>query len=118
MLAFVVHHLGDLLEVEFAKPASFVNSFLPHVFGVPKWFFQITAPPKPATVHYSGVIVPWRHAAVDRQFWLYAEPNLQGAIDNALTKAGFAVVFGGGDAEVDVGSTGTMHATTLVIPVN
>ena len=54
MLAFVVHHLGDLLEVEFAKPASFVNSFLPHVFGVPKWFFQITAPPKPATVHYSG----------------------------------------------------------------
>jgi hypothetical protein len=45
-------------------------------------------------------------------------PNFLGAIDNALTKAGFAVVFGGGDADVEVGSTGTMHATTLVIPVN
>ena len=45
-------------------------------------------------------------------------PNLQGAIDSALTKAGFAVVFGGGDADVDLGSTGTLHATTLVIPVN
>ena len=45
-------------------------------------------------------------------------PNFQGTIDSALTKAGFAVVFGGGDADVDVGSTGTLHATTLVIPVN
>ena len=45
-------------------------------------------------------------------------PNLQGSIDSALTKAGFAVVFGGGDADVDLGSTGTMHATTLVIPIN
>ena len=45
-------------------------------------------------------------------------PNLQGPIDNALTKAGFAVVFGGGDADVDLGSTGTLHATTLVIPIN
>jgi hypothetical protein len=45
-------------------------------------------------------------------------PSLQGAIDSALTKAGFAVVFGGGDADVDLGSTGTLHATTLVIPVN
>ena len=45
-------------------------------------------------------------------------PNLQGSIDSALTKAGFAVVFGGGDANVDLGSTGTMHATTLVIPIN
>src|SRR5438094_225742 len=26
--------------------------------------------------------------------------------------------FGGGDADVDLGSTGTLHATTLVIPVN
>src|SRR2546429_859971 len=34
------------------------------------------------------------------------------------TKAGYAVVFGGGDADVDLGSTGTLHATTLVIPVN
>ena len=45
-------------------------------------------------------------------------PNLQGAIDSALTKAGFAVVFGGGDADVDLGSTGALHATTLVVPVN
>jgi len=45
-------------------------------------------------------------------------PTLQGAIDSALTKAGFAIVFGGGDADVDVGSTGTLHASTLVIPVN
>jgi len=45
-------------------------------------------------------------------------PTLQGAIDSALTKAGFAVVFGGGDADVDVGSTGALHATTLVVPIN
>src|SRR6516162_6786068 len=45
-------------------------------------------------------------------------PNLQGAIDSALTKAGFAVVFGGGDADVDLGSTGTLHATTIVFPIN
>ena len=45
-------------------------------------------------------------------------PTLQGPIDSALTKAGFAVVFGGGDASVDLGSTGALHATTLVIPVN
>jgi hypothetical protein len=45
-------------------------------------------------------------------------PNLQGPIDSALTKAGFTVVFGGGDASVDLGSTGALHATTLVIPIN
>lgn len=45
-------------------------------------------------------------------------PNLQGAIDSALKKAGFTVVFGGGDASVDLGSTGVLHATTLVIPIN
>ncbi len=47
-----------------------------------------------------------------------ATPNLQGAIDSALKKAGFTVVFGGGDASVDLGSTGALHATTLVIPIN
>jgi BNR repeat protein len=47
-----------------------------------------------------------------------AMPSLRGAIDTALTKAGFAVVFGGGDADVDLGSAGTLHATTLVVPVN
>jgi hypothetical protein len=45
-------------------------------------------------------------------------PNLQGAIDSALKKAGFAVVIGGGDASVDLGSTGALHATTIVIPIN
>src|SRR5260370_1033860 len=55
MLLFVLHHLGDPLEVEFVKPASFANSFLPHVFGVPKWFLQIRALPKPTPVHYSGI---------------------------------------------------------------
>jgi hypothetical protein len=45
-------------------------------------------------------------------------PNLQGAIDSALKKAGFTVVFGGGDASVDLGSTGALHATTIVIPIN
>jgi hypothetical protein len=45
-------------------------------------------------------------------------PSLQGAIDSTLHKAGFAVVFGGGDASVDLGSTGALHATTIVIPVN
>src|SRR6266550_8962362 len=54
MLLFVLHHLGDPLEVEFVKPGSFANSFLPHVFGVPKWFLQIRALPKPTPVHYSG----------------------------------------------------------------
>src|SRR6266480_917272 len=33
-----------------------------------------------------------------------ATPNLQGAIDSALKKAGFTVVFGGGDASVDPAS--------------
>jgi hypothetical protein len=47
-----------------------------------------------------------------------ATPNLQGAIDSALKKAGFTVVFGGGDASVNLGSTGALHATTLVIPIN
>jgi hypothetical protein len=45
-------------------------------------------------------------------------PNLQGAIDSALKKAGFTVVFGGGDASVNLGSTGALHAATIVIPIN
>src|ERR1700758_2787088 len=58
MLLFVLHHLGDPLEVEFVKPGSFTNSFLPHVFGVTKWFLQIKALPKPTPVHYSGFTLP------------------------------------------------------------
>jgi hypothetical protein len=44
--------------------------------------------------------------------------TFQGAIDNALTKAGFAVVLGGDDADVDIGSNRTLHATTLVAAIN
>lgn len=47
-----------------------------------------------------------------------ATPTLQGAIDSALKKAGFAVVFGGDDASIDLGSTGTLHAATLVAAIN
>jgi hypothetical protein len=47
-----------------------------------------------------------------------ATPALQGAIDSALAKAGFAIVIGGGDASVDLGTTGALHATTIVIPIN
>jgi len=45
-------------------------------------------------------------------------PNPQGAIDSALKKSGFGIVLGGGDASVDLGSTGTLHATTIVVPIN
>lgn len=61
MLLFVLHHLGGPLEIEFIKPGSFANSFLPHVFGVPKWFLQIRALPKPTPVHYSGNNVTQSH---------------------------------------------------------
>jgi hypothetical protein len=44
-------------------------------------------------------------------------PSFRGGIDVNLTKPG-AVIFGGGDADVDLGSTGTVHATTIVFPVN
>jgi hypothetical protein len=41
MLLFVLHHLGDPLEVEFVKPGSFANSFLPHVLGSPNGSFKL-----------------------------------------------------------------------------
>jgi hypothetical protein len=44
-------------------------------------------------------------------------PDLQGPIDNALHKAGYQLVVGGGDASIDFGTTGTLHATTIVIPI-
>jgi hypothetical protein len=40
-------------------------------------------------------------------------PTFQGLIDADLQKHGKAV-FGSGDADVDLGSTGTLHATTLI----
>lgn len=45
-------------------------------------------------------------------------PSLQGAIDSALTKAGFAIVFGGADASITLDSSGNLLASTLVVPVN
>ncbi len=44
-------------------------------------------------------------------------PTSQGILDGSLLRPG-KITFGGGDADVDLGSTGTLHATTLVIPVN
>ena len=44
-------------------------------------------------------------------------PAYQVVIDSALQKPGKRI-FGGGDADVDLGSTGTLHATTLIFLVN
>jgi len=44
-------------------------------------------------------------------------PTFQGVIDASLQQPGKRV-FGGGDADVDMGSTGTLHASTLIILVN
>ena len=41
-------------------------------------------------------------------------PIFRGAIDSDLQLPGPRLVFGGGDADVDLGSTGTLHATTLI----
>jgi hypothetical protein len=44
-------------------------------------------------------------------------PTFQGLIDAVLQQPGKAV-FGSGDADVDFGSTGTLHATTLIFLFN
>lgn len=44
-------------------------------------------------------------------------PTFRGLIDADLQKRGKSV-FGSGDADVDLGSTGTLHATTLIILIN
>jgi hypothetical protein len=44
-------------------------------------------------------------------------PTHQGVVDAALQQSG-RVVIGGADADVDFGSTGTLHLTTLIILVN
>ena len=41
-------------------------------------------------------------------------PTFRGIVDSALQLPGRRLVFGGGDADVDLGSTGTLHATTLI----
>jgi hypothetical protein len=44
-------------------------------------------------------------------------PTLRGKVDDGLQQPGRRV-FGGGDADVDLGSTGTLHATTLIFIAN
>lgn len=44
-------------------------------------------------------------------------PTFSGVVDAGLQKTGKRV-FGGGDADVDLGSTGTLHASTLIFLVN
>ncbi len=44
-------------------------------------------------------------------------PTYRGFIDAALQQPGKRI-FGGGDTDVDLGSTGTLHATTLIFLVN
>jgi hypothetical protein len=44
-------------------------------------------------------------------------PTDQGTVDAALQQPGKRI-FGGGDADVDLGSTGTLHASTLIFLVN
>src|ERR1051326_6638751 len=41
-------------------------------------------------------------------------PVFRGEVDSKLQISGPRQVFGGGDADVDLGSTGTLHATTLI----
>ena len=44
-------------------------------------------------------------------------PTFQGLLDASLQKTG-KQVFGSGDADVDIGSTGMLHATTLIFLIN
>jgi hypothetical protein len=41
-------------------------------------------------------------------------PTFRGVVDSDLQLPGRRLVFGGGDADVDLGSTGTLHASTLI----
>lgn len=44
-------------------------------------------------------------------------PSFQGLLDGDLQKPG-KLIFGSGDADVNIGSTGTLHATTLIFLFN
>lgn len=46
-----------------------------------------------------------------------ATPTLQGVVDGALQHPG-KTIFGAGDADVDIGSTGQLHITTLIFLQN
>src|SRR6516162_9805810 len=54
MLLFVLHHLGDPLEVEFVNREVSRTHFYPMFLGSPNGSFKIRALPKPTPVHYSG----------------------------------------------------------------
>lgn len=47
-----------------------------------------------------------------------SSPTLRGVIDAALQPHGRRTALGGGDADVDVASTGTLHETSLIFLVN
>ena len=71
-----------------------------------------------------GIVALSLGRAADMQFgtslWtgpFGATPTFQGIIDAALQQPG-RIEFGGEDADVDFGSTGTMHASTLLALVN
>ena len=59
-------------------------------------------------------------ASYGTQLWtgpFGSTPTPQGIIDGALQHPG-KTIFGAGDADVDIGSTGRLHATTLVFLLN
>jgi len=45
-------------------------------------------------------------------------PTFRGVIDEALQPHGNRTVLGGGDADLEIGSTGTLHETSLIFLVN
>jgi hypothetical protein len=47
-----------------------------------------------------------------------SSPTLRGVIDAALQPHGNRTALGGGDADVDIASTGTLHETSLIFLVN
>src|SRR5215469_16097052 len=59
-------------------------------------------------------------ASFGTQLWtgpFGSAPTAQGVIDGALQHPG-KTIFGAGDADVDIGSTGRLHATTLIFLLN
>jgi hypothetical protein len=54
MLLFVLHHLGDLGEVEFAKLLASRTRFYPMFLGSPNGSFKLRPLLTPAAAHYSG----------------------------------------------------------------
>jgi len=115
--ALLVMVLCAGLSVAATTPGSLVFSNTPLLLP-----FGSSEPEIAFNGNFMGITsLGWLFPPAGTQLWtgnFGSTPNLQGAIDSALTKAGFALVIGGGDADVDLGSTGMLHATTLVIPIN